>query len=99
MGIGVGLPALALGAFLSFAVDATVSGVSLAALGVSLMLVGAVGLVVDVVAALGTRASRPAIPISLVQSTEAPAGVAATDYVAPHRKGARRPVARTYAAA
>ncbi len=49
MGIGVGLFLLAVGAVLTFAVTATVGGVSIATIGVILMIVGAIGIVLDLV--------------------------------------------------
>jgi hypothetical protein len=49
MGIGVSLILIAAGAILTWAVDATVSGVSIHAVGVILMVVGAVGLVISLV--------------------------------------------------
>jgi hypothetical protein len=47
MGIGAGIFLIALGAILAFAVNVTVSGVSLTAVGVILMIAGAIGIVVD----------------------------------------------------
>lgn len=47
MGIGVGIFLIAVGAILAFAVNTTVSGISLVTVGVILMIVGALGLVVD----------------------------------------------------
>jgi hypothetical protein len=47
VGIGVGLFLVAAGAVLSFAVDATVSGLNINTVGVILMIVGAVGVVLD----------------------------------------------------
>lgn len=45
MGIGVSLILIAVGAILTYAIEATVSGVNIDAVGVILMAVGAVGLV------------------------------------------------------
>jgi hypothetical protein len=45
MGIGVSVFLLAIGAILTFAVNASVSGLDLATVGVILMVVGAIGLV------------------------------------------------------
>lgn len=45
MGISIGIFLLAVGAILAFAVDASFSGVDLDAVGVILMVVGAIGLV------------------------------------------------------
>jgi uncharacterized YccA/Bax inhibitor family protein len=47
MGIGVSLLLIAIGAILAFAVSATVQGIDLATVGVILMIVGAIGLLVD----------------------------------------------------
>jgi len=49
MGIGVGIFFLAVGAVLAFAVDASVQGVDIQTVGVILMIVGALGVVVDLV--------------------------------------------------
>jgi hypothetical protein len=49
MGIGVSLILIAAGAILTWAVDATVSGVNIHAVGVILMVVGLVGLVLSLV--------------------------------------------------
>lgn len=50
MGIGSGIFLLALGAILTFAVNTSVSGISLSAVGVILMIAGAIGLAVALVA-------------------------------------------------
>ncbi len=47
MGIGIGLFLIAAGAILAFAVTATVGGVTLTTAGVILMVVGAVGVLLD----------------------------------------------------
>jgi hypothetical protein len=47
MGLGTSIFLIALGAILKFAVTATVSGISLATVGVILMVVGIVGLVIS----------------------------------------------------
>jgi len=47
MGIGVSLILIAVGAILTWAVEATVSGVDINAVGVILMIVGAVGLLLS----------------------------------------------------
>lgn len=47
MGIGTSLFLLALGAILYFAVTASVSGISLATIGLILMIVGGIGLLVS----------------------------------------------------
>jgi len=46
MGIGVSIFLIALGAILTFAVHATLSGVSIQTIGVILMIAGALGLIV-----------------------------------------------------
>ena len=51
MGISIGIFLLAVGAILAFAVDATLSGVDVNAVGVILMVVGAIGLVWGLLAA------------------------------------------------
>lgn len=58
MGLGISLFMIAVGAILTWAVTTTVAGVSLEALGVILMMFGAVGLIVGVVAA--SRSGRRA---------------------------------------
>ena len=49
MGIGVSLILIAVGAILTWAVTATVSGVNINTIGVILMVVGAVGLLISLV--------------------------------------------------
>jgi hypothetical protein len=49
MGIGIGIFFIAVGAVLAFAVDASVNGVDITAVGVILMIVGALGLLMDLV--------------------------------------------------
>lgn len=49
MGIGVGIFLIAVGAVLTFAVEATVSGIDINTVGVILMVVGALGLLLDLV--------------------------------------------------
>jgi hypothetical protein len=49
MGIGVGLFLIAVGAVLTWGVNATVSGVDINTIGVILMVVGAIGLVLDLI--------------------------------------------------
>ena len=49
MGIGTSLFLIAVGAILYFAVNATVSGLEIATVGLILMIVGVVGLVISVV--------------------------------------------------
>jgi hypothetical protein len=48
MGIGVSLILIAVGAILTWAVNATVSGIDINTVGIILMIVGAVGLVLSV---------------------------------------------------
>ena len=50
MGIGASVFLIAIGAILAFAVDLTVSGLDLSTIGVILMVVGAIGLVVTMLA-------------------------------------------------
>jgi beta-lactamase regulating signal transducer with metallopeptidase domain len=47
MGIGTSLFLIAVGAILKFAVDATVSGIEIATVGVILMVVGIIGLLIS----------------------------------------------------
>jgi thiol:disulfide interchange protein len=47
MGIGAGLFLVAIGAVLTFAVNATVSGINIQTIGVILMIVGVVGIALD----------------------------------------------------
>jgi hypothetical protein len=47
MGIGIGIFLIAVGAVLAFAVEASVSGIDIQTMGVILMVVGVLGLVVD----------------------------------------------------
>lgn len=49
MGIGVGIFLIAVGAVLAFAVNASVNGIDIQTVGVILMIVGAIGLIVDLV--------------------------------------------------
>jgi hypothetical protein len=49
MGIGVGIFLIAIGAILAFAVDASVQGMDIEAVGVILMIAGAIGIVLDLV--------------------------------------------------
>jgi hypothetical protein len=46
MGIGVSIFLIAVGAILTFAVEATVSGISISTVGIILMIAGALGLIV-----------------------------------------------------
>ena len=49
MGIGTSLFLLAVGAILTYAVNVTVSGLDLNAVGIILMIIGAVGIIVSVI--------------------------------------------------
>lgn len=49
MGIGVSILLLAIGAIIAFAVEVTVSGVDLAAVGWILMIVGAIGILLSLI--------------------------------------------------
>ena len=49
MGIGVGIFFIAVGAILAFAVHETVQGIDINTVGVILMIVGALGIVVDLI--------------------------------------------------
>jgi membrane protein implicated in regulation of membrane protease activity len=49
MGIGAGLFLVAIGAVLTFAVNATVSGMNIQTVGVILMIVGVLGIILDLV--------------------------------------------------
>jgi hypothetical protein len=55
MGIGVSIFLIAVGAILAFAVNADVSGISLATVGVILLVVGAVGLLWSAIVASRAR--------------------------------------------
>jgi uncharacterized membrane protein YdfJ with MMPL/SSD domain len=55
MGIGVSIFLIAVGAILTFAVNAAVNGFNIATVGVILMVVGALGLVVDLAIFLPRR--------------------------------------------
>ena len=59
MGIGTSIVLLAVGAVLAFAVNAELSGVSLDAIGIILMIAGAIGLVVALIAR--SRADREVV--------------------------------------
>jgi hypothetical protein len=80
MGIGVSVFLLAVGAILTFAVNATVSGLDLATIGVILMVVGAIGLVTSMAifgrGGLGGR--RTVVTDSYVE--DAPVGRRTIDY-------------------
>ena len=57
MSIGFSLFAIAIGAILKFAVTAHVAGISLATVGVILMVVGAIGLIVSLSMIMSGRAA------------------------------------------
>ena len=61
MGIGVSLFLLAVGAVLTFAVDATVSGVDISTVGIILMLVGGLGLLLSLLLMSTTRSRRTVV--------------------------------------
>lgn len=69
MGIGIGIFLLALGGILTFAVDATVAGLDIHAVGVILMAAGALGLVLTLVVFAPRRRS------TVTQTQVAPAAV------------------------
>jgi protein-S-isoprenylcysteine O-methyltransferase Ste14 len=76
MGIGVGLVLMAIGAVLTFAVNASFSGFSIATVGIILMVVGAIGLLLDLAIFMPRRRS-----VTTTQATGAP--------VDPYAGGAR----------
>ncbi len=55
MGIGTSLVLIALGAILKFAVNASVSGISLATVGTILIVLGVIGLVISMVFLMQAR--------------------------------------------
>ncbi|GAA0927192.1 DUF6458 family protein [Virgisporangium aurantiacum] len=61
MGIGVGILLIVIGAILTFAVDATVSGINLDVVGWILMLAGAAGLILFVYFSQRRRAPRAVV--------------------------------------
>jgi beta-lactamase regulating signal transducer with metallopeptidase domain len=62
MGLGTSIFLIALGAILKFAVTATVSGISIATVGVILMVVGIVGLLISLFYLL--QADRRAVAVA-----------------------------------
>ena len=58
MGIGVAVVLIAIGAILTFAVHATVTGISIVTVGVILMIAGAIGLVVTLAIFAPRRRNR-----------------------------------------
>lgn len=61
MGIGVSVFLIAVGAILTFAVTAEVSGVDISTVGVILMIVGAIGLLATLVIFGGRRTTRETV--------------------------------------
>lgn len=59
MGIGVSIFFIAVGAILTFAVEATVSGIDINTVGVILMVVGAIGLLLSLFIIDSWRGTRP----------------------------------------
>jgi len=75
MGIGVGLVLMAIGAVLTFAVHASFSSFSVSTIGVILMVVGAVGLLIDLFIFMPRRRS-----VTTTQATTAGAAPVADPY-------------------
>jgi hypothetical protein len=61
MGIGVSLFLLAVGAILTFAVNATVSGVDISTIGIILMVVGGLGLLLSLLLMSTMRSRRTVV--------------------------------------
>jgi uncharacterized membrane protein len=61
MSIGTSIVLIAVGAILKFAVTASVSGISLATVGVILMIVGAIGLLISLMYLSSIRDRRAAV--------------------------------------
>jgi hypothetical protein len=61
MGIGVSLFLLAVGAILTFAVNASVNGVDISAVGVILMIIGGVGLLLSLLLIGAARGRRTTV--------------------------------------
>jgi hypothetical protein len=61
MGIGAGILLIAIGAILTFAVDATITGIDLKVIGWILMLAGAAGLVIFLYFSQRRRAPRAVV--------------------------------------
>ena len=83
MGIGTSLFLIAVGAILTFAVDADVSGIEIATVGIILMIVGVIGLLISLLywatgaAADGPPSSNgPSCAIASTTSRLEPCGVA-----------------------
>jgi hypothetical protein len=73
MGIGVGIVLIAIGAVLTFAVHVTFSGFSIQTVGIILMIVGAVGLLIDLAIFMPRRRSVVATRTDAVDPYAAPA--------------------------
>jgi hypothetical protein len=69
MGIGVGIFLLACGAILTFAVTATLSGVNIAAVGIVLMVAGALGIVLELFMFAPRRRRVVSSSVPLAQQT------------------------------
>lgn len=61
MGIGIGILFLAVGAILAFATDVSVNGLDLNAVGIILMVVGALAIVLDLVIFMPRRRSQTTV--------------------------------------
>jgi uncharacterized protein DUF6458 len=61
MGIGTSLVLIAVGAILKFAVTDSVAGVSLATVGLILIIAGAIGLLISLLLIVSARERRPGI--------------------------------------
>jgi len=61
MGIGVSIFLIAVGAILTFAVDASLSGVSIQTVGIILMIAGALGLIVTLLVWGPRRSTRSGV--------------------------------------
>jgi hypothetical protein len=72
MGIGIGILLIAIGAILKFAVSATVSGVNVQTVGVILMVVGAVGLLIDLVIFMPRRRAYSHQQVTSYETPAAP---------------------------
>jgi hypothetical protein len=71
MGIGVSIFLIAVGAILTFAVDATLSGVSIQTIGIILMIAGALGLIVTMLV-FGPRRRAGVVEERVVDDRPAP---------------------------
>jgi hypothetical protein len=82
MGIGAGLFLVAIGAVLTFAVNATVSGVNIQTIGVILMIVGVLGIILDLVIFAPRRRTVSTTQTAPVQQAGAQTVVERRDTVA-----------------